>query len=180
MIACAKGDTPLVTLLLQRGADVNARHAHGAAALCLAALGAHLPIVEKLLDQGANVNLADANGRTPLLLAAMGRVQSAVDIVNLLLDRGADGHHQDEEGNTALMLAVFGPPAPPWPQREEGPQRETEMIDPQVQLVKSLIKKGADVKAMNKAGETALSLAEASQNGPLVSLLLDKDAKVKE
>jgi ankyrin repeat protein len=180
MIACAEGNSVLTTFLLQKGADVNARHQYGVTALCLAALGEKYPIVEKLLDHGAKVELADANGRTPLLLAAMGRTQNAVDIVNLLLARGADIHHQDDEGNTALMLAVFGPPSPPQPQIKAGVQPETKAINPQVQLTSSLIKRGADLKAINKAGETAVSLAKASQNDKLVALLLDEEIKKRE
>lgn len=97
----------LITTLLDKGADINARNINEETPLLL--LGQeNMPEEERiertrlLLDRGADINAADEAGTTPLMLAVIGE---HVDIVKLLLERGAKKELQTFDGETALDLA---------------------------------------------------------------------------
>ena len=74
----AKGRTPLIiacayyagkavcSMLIEKGADVNAAANDGTTALMMAASNAKLDVVELLLKKGANARAKDANGQTAL------------------------------------------------------------------------------------------------------------------
>ena len=67
--ACGQGHTATVQLLLEAGADVNARHRRGHTPLHWACEQRHPDVARLLLDAGADVNARDEAGRTPLDLA---------------------------------------------------------------------------------------------------------------
>jgi ankyrin repeat protein len=132
--AAANGDTALVRLLLDFGANPNARTG-GITPLHLAVQFHHHAIITMLLAHGANANAALSNGQTSLHWAAIrGDCQSAdsllaygasvnvlsqhkrtplhwaalkghADIVRLLLAAGADSAIHDESGRTPLDWA---------------------------------------------------------------------------
>lgn len=64
------GDVEMVKLLLEGGADVNARNPDDRAALHTAAEGGHIDMAKLLLEKGAYVNSKDLAGRTALHAAA--------------------------------------------------------------------------------------------------------------
>jgi hypothetical protein len=67
--AVMKGEMPLVSLLLQRGADVNSRTKSGTTPLHTAVLYKQTEIAEYLIEKGADVNARSASGATPLGIA---------------------------------------------------------------------------------------------------------------
>ncbi len=74
-----RGNTPLhyaknlqiIKLLLQNGADINAKNDAGLTRLHLDVVAGHPVLVRFLLNNGANVNAKDSRGVTPLHLATM-------------------------------------------------------------------------------------------------------------
>lgn len=77
-----------VTLLVENGADVNAKDSDGKPVIFSALVGTsstNLEILKYLISKGADVNIRDAQGNTPLFFASGN--QAAVDI---LLAAGAD------------------------------------------------------------------------------------------
>jgi len=79
-------------LLLQRGADINAKGERGKTPLHAAAEGGSVEIMNWLLQHGANVEASDQRGQTPLDTAInhveVGRVRTQ-QVVDLLSERGA-------------------------------------------------------------------------------------------
>jgi ankyrin repeat protein len=124
MWAAAAGDNAaeMVALLIESGADVNARarftdwpsqitseprwqyHAYGGlTALLYAARGGCGRCVEALIEGGADIDLPTPEGATALMVALDNQ---HYDVGALLLDLGANPHAWDVYGRTALYIAV--------------------------------------------------------------------------
>lgn len=63
MMAVIGGASPIVDLLIEKGADVNAQNRHGGNALARAAHFGHDELVRQLLAKGANAEMKDAAGQ---------------------------------------------------------------------------------------------------------------------
>lgn len=108
MHATYKGHKDLVGILIESGADVNAKeHFYGFTPLMWAAARGDVGIVKTLLVEGAEIEARDSNyDLTPLMLAAS---RGHVSVVQALLEKGANVDACDYEGKTALMRATtFG------------------------------------------------------------------------
>jgi hypothetical protein len=111
-----KGRTPLYVvaergaggsarLLLDKGADVNAKGGHYGNALQTASLRGHKDVVTLLLDKGANVNAQGGLYGNALQAAAFGGYK---EVVTLLLDKGANVNAQGGFYDNALQAALYG------------------------------------------------------------------------
>jgi quinoprotein dehydrogenase-associated probable ABC transporter substrate-binding protein len=69
MLATANHSHPVVTALLAKGADVNAKNSGGVTALMIAAAGGRADMVELLMHAGANVRAQNDRGDTALSIA---------------------------------------------------------------------------------------------------------------
>ena len=142
---------PTVRLLLDKGADVNARNRRSSTPL-------HWAIsdeakVRLLLDRGAAINAKQVDGRTALFQAAS--LGNGNSILRLLLERGADPGLTTAIGQTPLMAAA---------------------ARGDVEAMRLLIDKNANVDARNGAGATALMSAAISGNPRAVQMMLGKGA----
>lgn len=164
----------LIRLLLQHGADPNARlkaplfqrqHTGGDAALgdgatplMRAAKSGDTVVMRLLLDAGANPTLTRPNQANALMFAAglgwrdgspaapaydQGTERDAIEAIQICLDAGVDLQATTTTGDTALHSAVSG--------------RGSDAI------VRFLVERGANLKATNKQGRTPLDLAVASR-----------------
>lgn len=99
--AASAGKTGTLTLLLDAGVDVNARH-ESETLLLAAAQNGMTDTMLLLLKRGADANLADDEGMTPLMGAAMTERPTPV---RLLLKYGADATRKDNAGRNAASYA---------------------------------------------------------------------------
>ncbi|MGH9822900.1 MAG: ankyrin repeat domain-containing protein [Blastocatellia bacterium] len=158
--AASSGECPAVELLLNRGASVNAKDDDGATALHGASGSVDdFKCVKALIDHGGDVNARTSTGRTPLvevvLLPQMPEVaefivSDAVAKISLLLDKGADINARYRGESTPLMRAAIGG---------------------NVRILKLLLKRGADPKAVNAQGQTAQKLAIQYHNREAAKLI---------
>lgn len=102
---CDDARLPMVTLLVDAGADLNARDRDGWTALMWASWSNLPKVTAKLLALGADVNAADRLGNTALTLAAL---QGHGGMVALLLQKGANKALATKAGKTAGALAAEG------------------------------------------------------------------------
>jgi uncharacterized protein len=104
-LAAFFGRTPVVTLLIDRGADLLARSANSInnTPLHAAVAGGRVEAALTLIEAGADVNAPDGGGHTPLHIAAEG---GYVPIVEALLQRNANPHAVDAEDRTPLARAA--------------------------------------------------------------------------
>ena len=165
----------LAQLVLQRGANPDAKKDNGVTALHLAAKcgksskainGSHLAdevdtqgVVSLLLMAGADVNAVDSQGVTPLHLASRSDEPS---IVSLLLNEEANVNAVNHEGKTPLHCAfeiAFKPS-----NRED--------------VIRLLLMARANVNAVDNQGVTPLHQASHSLEPSIVSLFLSAGANV--
>lgn len=98
------GHLDIVTLLLEKGADVNlaSRNAQHVMPLHSAVAHQHLAIATALLAHGADVNAIQADNFSPLHEAAQ---IGQTDMIHLLLAHGADVNMRKADSETPLTIA---------------------------------------------------------------------------
>ena len=103
--AAFNGDLGMVQVLLDYGADVNARCECGYTPLNYYAVSGRFDdprVARLLLDHGANPNIRSRFNISPLRIASL---KGRVDMARLLLEHGANTEVQDWQGKTPLDVA---------------------------------------------------------------------------
>ncbi|XP_030176440.1 ankyrin repeat domain-containing protein 54 isoform X1 [Lynx canadensis] len=129
--------------------------------------------VQQLLEDGTDPCAADDKGRTALHFASCNGNDR---IVQLLLDHGADPNQRDGLGNTPLHLGTPGGTVPataaklahgarPWCSGLSGPcSSSSAACTNHVPVITTLLRGGARVDALDRAGRTPLHLAKSKLN----------------
>jgi ankyrin repeat protein len=153
-LAAERGDTEVLLVRLERGADINERGDHAG----YRGMTALVDLARRLRDADPSIDVSgDARfccDTTYLMLTAE---LGSLDMVNFLIDRGADIEGEDDLGDTVLMRAA---------------RRGHAMI------VSRLLDQGANVN-INWPCYTALSQAEANGHHDVAALVLARGAKYR-
>ena len=181
--AVGRGSMAMVSLLLERGADINLDGRYGTP-LVMAVTGGNVDIVSLLLDRGADINTVGRRYGTALTVAV--RVRS-VTIVSLLLDRGADinldgGYRTPlaiavREGNSDIVSLLLDRGADINLDGSYGTPLVIAVTEGNAAIVSLLLDRGADINFYGRHG-TPLAIAVTEGNVDIVSLLLDRGADI--
>ncbi|KAK3174034.1 hypothetical protein OEA41_001278 [Lepraria neglecta] len=183
--AAWNGHLDITQLLLNKGADVNAQDPWGTTALHCEAWKGYTPMLKLLLDNGADPETQDGAGGSALHFAAYAGQE---EVIRMLLDYGArvdakaafhtfvqKSPKVEELG--ASDKEVFGEAA--WLEdRDEGrcpgrtPLHEAAWAG-KTGAVRLLVERGADVRAQDDNGWTALHRAAKQGFADTAQLLLD-------
>lgn len=202
ILAAASGKSAaVVRLLLDHGAKINAFGAW-LTPLAAAAMACQVEITGVLLERGANINGAGDRGVTPLMAAADAVCEPTT---SLLLAKGARVNQADSSGKTALYHAIdddftyrgsYNPQnmlpvarrlleagaSPNVSPRGEHPGVTPLMLTLTRQeiwpLFRPFLDKGADPKAVDGQGRTALVYAVEKLNYEAFDELLTRKAPV--
>ena len=103
MTAAANGHLAICRLLLDKGAQLEAKNSYGFTPLHSAAARGHVKIVRLLCNRGADVEARGKNGSRPLHSAAW---KGHISVVKELIEeRNAEINARTDDGRTALRWA---------------------------------------------------------------------------
>ncbi|QWE33115.1 MULTISPECIES: ankyrin repeat domain-containing protein [unclassified Wolbachia] len=153
-IAARNDLVKIAELLIKKGANVDAVNKVKRTPLHAAVLFCYTEVIKVLIENGVNVNVADQNGCTPLHCAAHNENK---EIVELLLNKGANVDAVDLAESTVLHHAISAENC-------------------QVEIVKAIIQKEADVDIADKYGRTPLSWAIRNGYSEVAKILLENKA----
>ena len=157
--ACQNGKETAIRVLLDSGADIEARTPNKATPLICAAEGQDENIIDLLLMRGAEVEAADDFGWKPLHRTTINR--GGVNVAQLLLDHDADINSICNYKKTPLHYAID--------KADEG-------------MVSFLLRAGANIEARDIAMRTPLHTAIECRSENMVYILLEfgADAKARD
>jgi ankyrin repeat protein len=168
--AVVGGNLDVLKFMLDNGADVNGSYKEGKTALHYAAEKAKTECVRVLLGYRADVEKRDEHGKTPLLAGVErgrfikgSRREECVETARLLLEAGADVDTVGQEGRTPLSLLCL----------------EVNLslhVLPNIELIKLLVEKGADVNFHLPGEGTSLINAVIAKDVEVVEILLEAGA----
>ncbi|GKT91873.1 ankyrin repeat protein [Colletotrichum tofieldiae] len=151
-----RADIPgLVSLLIEKGADIEAKDEDGQTPLFHACRFRNDAVARLLIEKGADIEVKDKNGRTPLANACLFRKDA---VARLLIEKGADIEVKDKNGRTPLANVCLS--------RYDA-------------VARLLVEKGADIEAKDNDGRTPLANAIISQNQRVIRLLINTGANVQ-
>lgn len=162
--AAARGDADLARVLLNGGADPQARDGEGRTGMHLALMQDNAgyaktrELVAMFLNRGVDINEKDGNGATVLHYAVQDESYGVSTKIRDLLGFGADIHARDGDGRTPLHWAA-----------RKSYRSET---------VKQLLDSGAQVDARDEQGGTPLHLAATHGDEGIIGTLLAAGADI--
>ena len=145
----------VAALLIERGADINAKGKNGWTPLHGAAWSNASKTAALLIGRGADINANRKGGQTPLHVAAR---ENASETAALLIGRGADVSAKRKGGQTPLHDAAWN--------NASG-------------TAALLIEHGADIDAEDKYGSTPLHVAARKNASETAALLVERGADIR-
>jgi ankyrin repeat protein len=184
-LAARVGGAEMMALLLDRGADINARGRNEATPLLVAARSRKsFKTLQLLLERGADSILTDTQGATPLTMAALAEDPRYIEALlarhpnpELLAEPLVQAAHAGLRKNVERIVDAGADVNRPEKKLfDTALHRAAQNDHPDV--VKLLLDRGATVDSSNARGETPLMLAAGNNRTAVVRLLLERGADV--
>ncbi|MEO6921384.1 MAG: ankyrin repeat domain-containing protein [Collimonas sp.] len=167
-----KNNAELLSLLLEKGANINSKNTKGDTAFIMAANWRQISIIgqtkighqatvtglHELVKAKADANISNNEGETALMAAAMNGDPS---VLHAVINANTNLNAQDAQGFTALMLIAAQP-------------------DGNGDALNVLIKSGADVHLKDSNGDTALILASMRGNLDATRALIKAGSRIAD
>lgn len=154
---CRKGNVDITKLLINNGAKLNEQSNTGKTELFYGIEPIKensIEIIKILLKNGANVNLKDKNEGTLIhkLAGEQNKEQESKKLMRLLIVKGAKIDERDKHGYTPLMNICY--------------------FHDNLEMIKLLIKNGANPEKVDKQNKRAINLACANSQTKIVNYLM--------
>lgn len=169
----------IIEHLIQQTRNLNAQNANGETALLLAVERGTPEQVKMLLAKGAKPDIQDKDLRTPLSIAV---AKDQIEIVESLLQKGAQVGARSKDGKNLMHVArsvrmaeILSQANVPIDEADaEGRTPLSQAVrNDQLELVRFLVSKGANVQWRSKKKETLLHLAVSEAGAGVIRYLLD-------
>jgi ankyrin repeat protein len=187
----AVNDFNMIHMLILCGASINELNEDGETPLLLAMSlcnSAVVPVIPVLLKQGAKADISDDKGYTALHYACKWFDSKHEKLAKLLLKRGANVHATDQDGLTPLHWAIqdhesdgffmakfllengadvnaYSEDLEDWEYQRSPLQCALSCSGTDSDIIKLLLKHGADVHVLNRAEEAELASAFSDDEG---------------
>ncbi|CAK7224192.1 hypothetical protein SEUCBS140593_005487 [Sporothrix eucalyptigena] len=182
-------------LLLDEGANIEAKDRDQRTPLDLASRRGHTALIELLIDRGADIQGTKYHRSTPLIHAITGRHQAAVQ---LLLDKGADVlvkkagvkttldatvlDAAGAAGDEKIMKLLLDRGAEQFPDIQGGDASycalRSAAWNGHQAVMQLLLDRGTDINALDSRGNLLLAVAAECNGADAVQRLLDKGADI--
>ncbi len=181
--ACMSNSSAMCAMLIEFGADVNEPQSiSGEYPIHLTALSGDLQKVWLIRNHGADVFAKDGDGKTAMFNAATG---GAPDVISVLASWGLDVNAKDKDGNTPVLSVVATMEHLRQRVQDYNSTQDDdsdrildadEEIRERLDAIRTLVAWGADINAVNDAGDGALTLAENANEASLTDILVELGA----
>ena len=151
--AIRNNDLVRLKAVVHGATEANTKDGHGETPLMYAAFTGSLDAMRFLIERGADVNTQNEFGSTALIWSATDAAK-----VRLLVEHGANVNLATKKGRTALLVAA--------------------MSDRSAAIVRFLLDKGADLKAVDYLKTTPLRAATLGNDTETIRLLIDAGVDV--
>ncbi len=186
--AALSGAVPVMNLLIARGANLNARDRTGMTVLMYAAMAGKVEAVQRIVESNVDLNLMDRNGFSALMWAQR---KKRAEVVTILTKAGAFDYLEAERREKELIDAsVAGNVVAVKKLLDAGVNinargtkgSATPLIIAaernQVDLLKLLLERGADINVRDEKWQSALFHATANDRPDVIGILIQKNADV--
>lgn len=150
-------NSPIADQLLNAGANPNSGRPGATGLLAQAISKQNSNLVNLLIQKGAEVNVGDTKISNPLYQAFLAPESFRTQIIGQLLQKGVDSNRMLENQMTVLSHIVE--------------RASTQPSPTDINLIKQICAKGADVHAKSGSGRSALEIAIASGRNDILTVL---------
>ena len=189
-IACMSEQTNTVKLLIEKGCDVNEKDHLGKTMLHEMCRTGNIEIIKLLIKNGARLNEQSNTGKTELFYGIEPIKENSIEIIKILLKNGANVNLKDKNEGTLIhklageqnkeqeskklmrLLIVKGAKIDERDKYGYTPLMNICYFHDNLEMIKLLIKNGANPEKVDKQNKKAINLACANNQTKIVNYLM--------